>query len=84
MLEMRGKVKRRIVPLLVESDAAPARGAIVTDAAGANVGEVTSVTWSPTLARTLVLAMVKRKLSEPGSVLRVGDAVAKVVDRPVS
>ncbi len=84
MLEMRGKVKRRIVPLLVEGGATPARGATVTDASGANVGEVTSVAFSPTLARTIVLAMVKRKLSEPGSELRVGDAVAKVVERPVS
>lgn len=84
MLEMRGKVKRRIAALVLESGEAPARGAIVTDATGAQVGEVTSGVESPTLGRAIALAMVKRQSSEPGTELRVGGAVAKVVERPVS
>jgi len=81
MLEMRGKVKKRIVPLVLDGDA-PVRGAAVTDAGGVSVGEVTSAVWSPTLGRAIALAMVKRQLTEPGSELRVGGAVAKVVERP--
>jgi folate-binding protein YgfZ len=80
MLEMRGKVKKRIVPLVLEGDA-PARGAAVMHE-GVAVGAVTSAAWSPTLGRAIALAMVKRQLTEPGSELRVGDAVAKVVERP--
>jgi folate-binding protein YgfZ len=83
MLQNRGKVKKRIAALDVQGDA-PARGALVSDASGAEVGTVTSAVFSPTLGRVLALAMVKRALAEVGSDLRVGAAVAKVVATPVS
>jgi folate-binding protein YgfZ len=83
MLEMRGKVKKRICAIALDGDA-PARGAVVSDASGAEVGAVTSAAYSPTLGRALALAMVKRQLTEIGSDLRVGSAVAKVVATPVS
>ena len=40
MLEMRGHVKRKLVPLRLEGGAPPARGAEVKDAGGQKVGEV--------------------------------------------
>jgi glycine cleavage system aminomethyltransferase T len=85
MLEMRGHVKRRLAALVLESNAGekpPARGAVVTDDRGGEVGEVTSAGSSPTLGRAVALAMVKRGAGEPGRELRVGGAPARVVERP--
>ena len=39
MLEMRGHVKRKLVSLIVEGQGLPERGAQVTDAGGAAIGE---------------------------------------------
>jgi folate-binding protein YgfZ len=83
MLEMRGHVKRKLAPLVVDGDARPpAAGAVVTDEAGGAVGEVTSAAASPTLGKSVALAMLKRAASEPGKQLRIGDVAARVVERP--
>jgi folate-binding protein YgfZ len=82
MLEMRGHVKRKLVPLVLDAGAAPDRGASVTDAAGAAVGEVTSAASSPTLGRAVALALIKRAHTEPGTRLVVGGHSAEVVQRP--
>jgi folate-binding protein YgfZ len=82
MLEMRGHVKRLLVPLVLDSAEAPAPGAPVLDEGGAAVGEVTSAGPSPTLGRAVALAMVKRAQAAPGTRLRVGSASAEVVERP--
>ncbi len=78
MLEMRGHVKRRLVQMRIEGDA-PARGAVVADAAGTTVGEVTSVSMAPGGGGVLALAMVKRPVAEVGGELRVGTTTAKVL-----
>jgi glycine cleavage system aminomethyltransferase T len=82
MLEMRGHVKRKLVPIVLEGADLPAAGAEVADASGEAVGEVTSVAMSPTLGVPVALAMVKRALAVAGAEVRVGGAHAKVVDRP--
>ena len=82
MLEMRGHVKRKLVPIVVESTEAPGRGAEVLDDDGNVVGEVTSAVSSPTLGKAVGLAMVKRAQSEVGKALRVGGTLATVVERP--
>lgn len=82
MLEMRGHVKRKLVPLVLDGVGVPERGAPVTDEAGATVGEVTSAASSPTLGRGVALAMLKRALATPGTHLRVGGGGAEVVQRP--
>jgi folate-binding protein YgfZ len=82
MLELRGHVKRKLVSLVVDSTEPPARGAAVTDEAGGAAGEVTSAGASPTLGRTVALAMVKRALAQPGTDVRVGGAHGEVVERP--
>jgi folate-binding Fe-S cluster repair protein YgfZ len=83
MLEMRGHVKRKLVPIVLEGSEVPAVGAEVTDASGAPAGSVTSATISPTLGKAVALAMVKRAQSEPGRHLLVGGVPAEVVARPV-
>jgi folate-binding protein YgfZ len=78
MLEMRGHVKRRLVPLAVDAEVALSRGAEVVDAGGQKVGEVTSAASIP--SRGLVaLAMVKRAHAAEGTELAVGGAKARVI-----
>jgi folate-binding protein YgfZ len=82
MLEMRGHVKRKLVPIVLDGEAVPPLGSRVTDEAGVAVGEVTSVGWSPTLGVPVGLAMVKRAQSAVGARLLIDGAHAKVVERP--
>jgi folate-binding protein YgfZ len=82
MLEMRGHVKRKLVPLVIDSTDVPPRGAAVLDESGTAIGEVTSAGASPTLGRALALAMIKRAQAAPGTRVRVGSASAEVVERP--
>jgi folate-binding protein YgfZ len=82
MLEKRGHVKRRLVPLVVDAAEAPPRGAPVTDESGAATGEVTSAARSPTLGKPVALAMVKRAHAVPGQNVLVAGAPARVVERP--
>jgi folate-binding protein YgfZ len=83
MLELRGHVKRKLVPLVLEEPAGvPERGAPVTDEAGAAVGEITSAASSPTLGRAVALAMLKRTKTEPGTRVLIGGRSAEVVQRP--
>ncbi len=82
MLEMRGHVKRKLVPLVFESSVPPERQSVVTDEGGAVVGEVTSAALSPTLGTAVGLAMLKRPNADPAAVVLVRGTRAKVVDRP--
>ncbi len=82
MLELRGHVKRKLVPLVIEGHAPAPAGAAVTDAGGATVGEVTSSALSPTLGKAVALAMIKRAFSAPGNALLVTGAPAVVVEQP--
>ena len=79
MLEMRGHVKRRLVTLRVTGDLPPPRGAGVTDAAGEQVGAVTSAAIVPSAGGPVAMAMVKRAQSESGVQLRVAGASATVI-----
>jgi folate-binding protein YgfZ len=82
MLELRGHVKRMLVPVVMGAGEPPARGAAVTDEAGAEIGEVTSAGPSPTLGKPVVLAMVKRAFAQAGSHVLVGGERGEVVARP--
>jgi len=84
MLELRGHVKRKLAALVIDAEEPPARGASVTDGAGAAVGEVTSASGSPSLGgKAVALAMVKRAQAEPGQSVVVGGVRGEVVARPV-
>jgi folate-binding protein YgfZ len=84
MIEMRGHVKRRLVPVRLADGAdvahasLPAAGTDVADAGGQKVGEVTSAARGPDGA-AMALAMVKRASAESGTRLRVGDRDATVL-----
>lgn len=81
MLELRGHVKRKLVPVVLEGPA-PDAGAPVTDAAGAVVGTLTSVAPGPTLGHLVGLAMVKLGSAQPGTELRVAGSPARVTGVP--
>lgn len=78
MLQNRGHVKRKLVPLDVEGDAPLAAGDAVTTAEGAAVGDVKSSVIGPSSGKPVAIAMVKYAQSKPGTELRVGDRVARV------
>jgi glycine cleavage system T protein (aminomethyltransferase) len=82
MLELRGHVNRRLMPLVLEAGGLPLPGAGVTDLAGVSVGKVTSAALSPTLGKAVALAMVKRAHANPANVVLIDGARAEVVDRP--
>ena len=82
MLEKRGHVKRRLVPVLIGGSLVPERGTAVTDETGASIGEVTSAAQSPTAGGVVALAMLKRAYAESGKRVSVAGAVGQVVDRP--
>jgi tRNA-modifying protein YgfZ len=78
MLENRGHVKQKLVPLDLDGDAPPAAGDAVTTAEGDAAGEIKSATLGPWSNRPVALAMVKWAHSKPGTTLRVGDRSATV------
>ncbi len=82
MLEMRGHVKRKLVPVVFDGARPPPRGTPVTDQAGVSVGEVTSSGWSPTLGLPVGLVMVKRAQAAEGVEVVIHGEHAKVVERP--
>jgi folate-binding protein YgfZ len=84
MLEMRGHVKRRLAPLVIDAvgEGIPPGGALVSDDTGGQVGQVTSAAFSPVLGKVVALAMLKRAEIVPGRELRIGNARARVVELP--
>jgi folate-binding protein YgfZ len=77
MLEMRGHVKRKLVPLSVIADAPPAKGTNVTDAAGAVLGQITSAAENPD-GTTIALAMIKGTHAV-GAELEIAGGHARVI-----
>lgn len=75
MLEMRGHVKRKIVPL--EVDGPVHAGDVVTDADGGELGRITSALDAPTSSRAL--AMVKLSHAQADAVVRIGARSARVL-----
>ena len=78
MLENRGHVKRKLVPLDIEGEGALARGDAVTTPEGAAVGDVKSSAVGPLSGKPVAIAMVKYAQSKPGTELRIGARVARV------
>lgn len=78
MLENRGHVKRKLVPLDVEGDAPLAKGDAVTTPDGAAVGDVRSSVLGPSSGKPVAIAMVKFAQAKPGTELRVGARTARV------
>ena len=77
MLENRGHVKRKLVPLDVEGTDPPVAGAAVTLPDGTPVGDVKSSTIGPS-GKAVAIAMIKYAHAKAGTELRAGEHVARV------
>jgi len=82
MLENRGHVKKKLVPLDVDGEGAVAAGAAVSTAEGEAIGEVKSSIVGPTKKTPVAIAMVKWNQSKPGTTLLVEGRKATVRDFP--
>ena len=79
---MRGHVKRKLMPLVLDAGDVPVKGTSVTTAAGDVVGEVTSAALSPTLGAPVALAMIKYAHANAGEKLTLGLRAATIADLP--
>ena len=71
MLQERGHVKRKLVPLDLDAGELPVAGAAVTTAAGEVVGEIRSATLGPSSGKPVAIAMVKWAQAKAGTELNV-------------
>jgi folate-binding protein YgfZ len=78
MLENRGHVKRKLVPLDLDGDAPPTAGDAVATPEGEVVGEVRSGTIGPLSGKPVAIAMLKYAQTKPGTALVVGGRAAHV------
>jgi len=79
MLELRGHVKRKLVPFAMDDGEGVARGAKVTDDAGTEIGTVSSATSSATLGKHVGLAMLKLAHTDEGAKLHIANKTARVL-----
>jgi folate-binding protein YgfZ len=78
----RGHVNRRLTGLAFASEAPPEPGSALL-AGGADVGIVTSASFSPLLGKSIGLGYVRREHNTPGSVLQCGQTAAEVIELPL-
>jgi folate-binding protein YgfZ len=83
MQDMRGKVKRRVVPFELAGTEPPLPGVEVSSAAGESIGRVTSAVRTEG-GRVLGLGMLKAPHFEQGSAVRVGAAEGRVLGVPTA
>ncbi len=76
-----GRVARKLVGLTFDGDALPAAGGAL-QSGDAEVGKVTSRTWSPALGRGIGLGYVHRDFVAPGTELTVAGITAHVATVP--
>jgi folate-binding protein YgfZ len=74
MLQERGHVKRKLVPLDLDGAEVPILGAAVTTPAGEAVGEIRSSALGPSSGKAVAIAMVKWAHAKPGTELGVAVA----------
>jgi len=78
-----GHVNRLLVGVKFSGDKIPDDGTKLL-AAGQEVGEVTSVAWSPRLQAPLALALIRRNHGKPGTQLESPGSPATVVALPLA
>jgi folate-binding protein YgfZ len=78
MLENRGHVKSKLVPIAIEGEGVIEKGSPITTPDGAAVGEVKSSAIGPFSQAPVAIASVKWAQSKPGTELRAGGRVARV------
>jgi hypothetical protein len=79
MLEVRGRVKRKLAKITIDAQVVPAPGTEVCDASGVAVGTLTSVARGPISGAVVGLAMVKIDRAGVDTELVIGGASARVV-----
>jgi aminomethyltransferase len=72
----RGQLHRRLLPVLIDTDAPPAPGTKL-QANGKDAAEITSAALSPAIGKTVALAYVRMD-SKPGDLLSMGEIKATV------
>ena len=75
-----GRVARKLVGITIDSGAVAVGAAV--QAGGHDVGEVTSVVYSPALQKHIALGYVQRDYVEPGTKVSVGGSPAAVTKLP--
>ena len=78
-IKHRGHVAKKLTGLAFDNEVTIESGATVQSDAGADVGRITSATFSPSLKRTVALAYVRYEFLNAGTIVKVISA-----DRPVS
>lgn len=78
MLQNRGHVKKKLVPLSIEGDAEVPASAEITDPTGKVIGNVTSAAKGPEEGRVLALGYVKYKQAQKGTAISVAGRPAVV------
>jgi folate-binding protein YgfZ len=76
-----GRVAKKLVGLILDGDAVPARGSIVKSAEK-EIGEITSSVRSTALGRSIALAYLQRDFLEPGTTVSIGGVNAVVTRLP--
>ena len=83
MQGMRGKLKRRLVSLVIDAGDVPVPGTPVTLARdGSSAGQITSAVSSPRLSAVVALGRVQGPLLDAPEPILVGGRAAKIVERP--
>jgi tRNA-modifying protein YgfZ len=82
MQDMRGKVKRRIVTLVLDRETAAAPGSPVHTPDGQTAGEVTTSVHSDVLGKPAALARLSTAFTQPGTELVIADRRAWILDQP--
>lgn len=77
-IKHRGHVAKKLTGLVFEKEAAIEPGAVVQSAAGAEIGRVTSATFSPSLGRTVALAYLKYEFLSAGTTVTVNSSTGQV------
>lgn len=74
----RGQVHRLLMPLRIEAVEVPVAGTKLLEGTS-SVAEITSAAFSPALGQVVALAYVRADRARPGTELRLGEAVVRVV-----
>ena len=81
-IKHRGHVAKKLTGLVFDKEVTLEAGATVQSDAGAEIGRITSATFSPTLSRTIALAYVKYEFLNPGNRVKVSSSEATVAELP--
>lgn len=77
-IKHRGHVAKKLTGLAFKKETAIDSGAAVQSEAGAEIGRVTSATFSPRLARTVALAYLKYEFLSAGTTVKVNSSEGQV------